>query len=168
VKNKAYQPAGNVEGYPVSVYDEKAFKDVEVTLRFKSVNVEGSKYDIAGLLLRAKTVPGSSIVSGYLVLIVASDAETSVAQIVRFTNLDLATGSAEGSETLCAEEVTGLANKGELTVNVKGNKFKAFYGGDLVCSATDDTYGKGKVGLFSYSVVPEAALQATEVELVTK
>jgi hypothetical protein len=55
---------------------------------------------------------------------------------------------------ICQNEFVTDDLEGAFTVRAKGSSIKLLYQGDVVCSANDDTYSKGKVALFNAIPAP--------------
>jgi hypothetical protein len=141
VGSKGYTPIIVTPGIvPLTVLKDRSFKNVEFSAQVRDVSVE----TFAGAFIRG-TINGL-LFSGYGVYLFNGNGVDGLVELNRFDSSDLSNGAGRG--VLCDGSVT-YNSKSKITITAKGSKLQVFYNNELVCSAKDDTYTIGSVGLIA-------------------
>lgn len=141
VGSKGYTPIIVTPGLvPLTILKDMSFKNVEFSAQVRDVSVE----TFAGAFIRG-TLDGL-LFSGYGVYLFNGNGVDGLVELNRFDESDLANGAGRG--VLCDGSVT-YSPKSKITIAAKGSKLQVFYNDQLVCSAKDDTYATGSVGLIA-------------------
>jgi hypothetical protein len=143
VKDKGYRPFLQEATllYPIAVLDKPLFETVEATFEINDLGAG----NFAGGLVRSK-VDGITI-DGYLTLLYNNDNVTG--QIILYKLNDFSADETSGEALPLCVEAINIEQSKLLTVSAKGSKLKVFYNGSLICSVSDASYKKGRIGLFT-------------------
>lgn len=147
VKSSGYTPiiASKVDPVqPVALY-KGSFGDVEVTTDLKTNpnNTFGG-----GPLVRGK-VKGVRV-SGYVAQAGFLDGVNIVFELYRFDALAVDFSGNGSAELLCDKTIKWPKNaETTVAISADGDQIKLLYRGKVICSATDNTYSSGRVGVIN-------------------
>jgi hypothetical protein len=141
VGRRGYRPEQWEGAYPVALLKKPTFKNAEVTVEISDLRVEGQ----GGILFRAKATDATF--SGYLAMLTNVDGVNGFVEIDKLTDIPFDGLGGGDVNILCSEQIT--LSGGRLSLVAKGKKLQVLYNDAVVCSASDGSFKRGRVGLFT-------------------